>query len=98
MATKSGSSRKAATSRPRRERVTARSGRDAQLSEFAKRDLGADIERSGSARVLRRRTQPTSILLDKDLIDGLRAAGAKRGLGYQTMLKMILREKLGEYA
>jgi len=36
--------------------------------------------------------------LDKDLIDGLRAAGAKRGLGYQTMLKMILREKLGEYA
>jgi len=37
------------------------------------------------------------ILLDDDLVRKLRAKAAKRGLGYQTMLKMIVREHLDEY-
>jgi len=36
-------------------------------------------------------------LLDEDLVERLREKGAKRGLGYQTMLKMIVREHLDDY-
>jgi uncharacterized protein (DUF4415 family) len=71
---------------------------DLQLEEFDKRDLGDDIRRSGTGSVVRQPTpKPTSILLDEDLVERLRQAGAKRGLGYQTMLKMIVREHLDEY-
>ncbi len=71
---------------------------DLQLEEFDKQDLGDDIRRGGTGRVVRQPTaKPTSILLDEDLIERLRQAGAKRGLGYQTMLKMIVREHLDEY-
>ena len=75
-------------------------GRDAQVAEFERRDLGADIRASGSARVIRsgvRSTKPTSILLDNELVEALRQKGKKRGFGYQTMLKMIVREHLDEY-
>ncbi len=68
---------------------------DLQLEEFEKRDLGDDIRRSGTGHLLQ--AKPTSILLDEDLVERLRKAGAKRGLGYQTMLKMIVREHLNEY-
>lgn len=71
--------------------------RDAQLTEFEKRDLGDDIRTSRSAVVLRGPSRPTSILLDPVLIEKLRAKGAKRGLGYQTMLKMIVAEHVDEY-
>jgi uncharacterized protein (DUF4415 family) len=57
----------------------------------------AVIRASGVYRVLRRRTRPTSIVLEEDLVSALRAEGAKRGLGYQTMLKVIVREHLHEY-
>lgn len=70
---------------------------DAQVEEFDRRDLGADIGASGAARVLRRRVHPTSILLEEDLVEALRKKGEKRGLGYQTMLKVIVREHLDEY-
>lgn len=74
------------------------SKRDAQVSEFERRDLGDDLAASGSGKVLRQgRTKPTSILLEDDLVERLREAGAKRGIGYQTMLKMIVREHLDEY-
>ena len=72
-------------------------GRDAQLAEFERRDLGRDIRVSKVARVLRRTAHPTSILLDAELVKQLREKGAKRGLGYQTMLKVIVREHLREY-
>ena len=39
----------------------------------------------------------TSITLDHSLIEKLRAKGVKRGLGYQTMLKVIVMEHLDEY-
>ncbi|MBM4266628.1 MAG: hypothetical protein FJ144_08465 [Deltaproteobacteria bacterium] len=71
--------------------------RDSQVAEFETRDLGTDIRAARTARVLRPRARPTSILLDDDLVDQLRAKAAKRGLGYQTMLKMIVREHLDEY-
>jgi predicted DNA binding CopG/RHH family protein len=69
---------------------------DAQVKEFEQRDLGDDIRRSGSGKMLRR-SRTTSITLDHGLIEKLRAKGVKRGLGYQTMLKMIVIEHLDEY-
>jgi len=80
-----------AKARPRRAR---RSAEDRQVAEFERRDLGRDIP--STARVLRR-SHPTSIVLESDLVDRLRVVGAKRGLGYQTMLKVIVREHLDEY-
>lgn len=71
--------------------------RDAQVREFERRDLGDDIRSAGVARVLGRSTRPTSIVLEEDLIEKLRRKGAKRGLGYQTMLKLVVREHLDEY-
>ena len=50
----------------------------------------------GDGKVLRR-TRTTSIALSEDLITKLRAKGAKRGLGYQTLLKMIVMEHVDEY-
>jgi len=71
--------------------------RDAQLEEFERRDLGDDLRAAGTGRVLYPRTYATSIVLDAALVDALRRKGAKRGLGYQTMLKLIVREHLDEY-
>jgi predicted DNA binding CopG/RHH family protein len=82
-----------------KKRVTKRTERrpaDVQVREFERRDLGEDIARSGAGRMLRR-SRTTSITLDRGLIERLRAKGAKRGLGYQTMLKMIVMEHLDEY-
>jgi predicted DNA binding CopG/RHH family protein len=70
--------------------------RDLQLDEFESRDLGDDIRAAGGLRAIRK-TLPTSIVLEKDLVDKLREKGAKRGLGYQTMLKLIAREHVDEY-
>lgn len=77
-----------------RVREAHRSAEDRQVVEFERRDLGRDIP--STARVLRS-SHPTSIVLEPDLVARLRALGAKRGLGYQTMLKMIVREHLDEY-
>jgi len=71
---------------------------DAQVAEFERRDLGEDIRASGVRPVvIRPKARPTSIVLEPDLVEQLRAKGAKRGLGYQTMLKVIVREHLDEY-
>lgn len=75
---------------------TERARGDSQVKEFDRRDLGEDIRRSGSGRMVRR-SRTTSITLDHDLIEKLRAKGVKRGLGYQTMLKMIVMEHVDEY-
>lgn len=80
-----------------RKQKSERSRKDAQLSEFEQRDLGDDIRASKTGQLLRQRVKPTSILLDEALVRKLREKGAKRGLGYQTMLKMIVREHLDEY-
>ena len=71
---------------------------DPQVAEFEGRDLGDDIRASGVRPVvIRPKSRPTSIVLEPDLVAQLRAKGAKRGLGYQTMLKVIVREHLDEY-
>ena len=72
------------------------SKRDLQVEEFDKRDLGEDIRAAGGLRPIRKNL-PTSIVLEQDLIDKLRKKAAKRGLGYQTMLKVIVREHVDEY-
>ena len=80
----------------KRKRTPTATKRDLQVEEFEKRDLGDDIRAAGSARLIRK-TLPTSIVLEQDLIDKLRKKAAKRGLGYQTMLKVIVREHLDDY-
>ena len=70
--------------------------RDLQAEEFERRDLGEDIRAAGGLRSIGK-TFPTSIVLEQDLIDKLRKKAAKRGLGYQTMLKVIVREHIDEY-
>ncbi|HEY6911836.1 MAG TPA: hypothetical protein VI356_20835 [Myxococcales bacterium] len=72
------------------------SKRDLQVEEFERKDLGDDILAAGGLRPIRK-TLPTSIVLEQDLIDKLRKKAAKRGLGYQTMLKVIVREHVDEY-
>ena len=72
--------------------------RDRQLEEFEKHDLGDDVRSSGVRPVVvRPKSRATSIVLEPDLIERLRKIGAKRGLGYQTMLKVIVREHLDDY-
>jgi predicted DNA binding CopG/RHH family protein len=72
---------------------------DAQVSEFTKRDLGHDIKASRSAVVIRskRRQLPTSILLDPAIVKKLKRKAHSRGIGYQTMLKIIVHEHVDEY-
>lgn len=67
----------------------ARSGRDATLRAFERRDLGGDIQAAGTAVVVRPQ-RPTSILLSDELKAQLRRRGAELGVGYQTAAKMIL--------
>ena len=72
---------------------------DAQVREFQRRDLGGDVVESRSAVVIRRRTRqmPTSILLDPVVIGKLREKAEARGIGYQTMLKIIVHEHVDDY-
>jgi predicted DNA binding CopG/RHH family protein len=73
--------------------------KDTQVREFEKRDLGHDIARSGAAVVVRPRTRqtPTSILLDPAIICKLKEKAGRRGIGYQTMLKIIVHEHVDDY-
>jgi predicted DNA binding CopG/RHH family protein len=72
---------------------------DEQVNEFHKKDLGNDIGKSRSATVIKSKTRqmPTSIMLDKSLIAKLKEKAQQRGIGYQTMLKIILHEHVDEY-
>jgi predicted DNA binding CopG/RHH family protein len=73
--------------------------RDRQVHEFEKRDLGQDIARSKSAVVVRPRSRqkPTSILLDPAMVNKLKEKAGARGIGYQTMLKIIVHEHVDDY-
>ncbi len=75
-----------------------RAKKDRQLDEFETKDLGEDIEASGlKPRLLKHKSQATSIVLPLDLIAKLRKKAAKRHIGYQTMLKIIVAEHLEDY-
>jgi hypothetical protein len=73
--------------------------KDGQVREFRKRDLGHDIVRDRAVVIVRPRTRltPTSILLDPAIIGKLKEKAGKRGIGYQTMLKIIVHEHVHEY-
>ena len=73
--------------------------KDAQVKEFLRKDLGSDIEKSRSAVVVRpkHRQMPTSIVLDPLLVAKLKEKASQRGVGYQTMLKIIVHEHVNEY-
>lgn len=71
--------------------------RDLQLEEFETKDLGEDIAASGSMTFIPRK-YPTSVLLDREMIEKLRIAGEKRGIGYQTMMKIIVHENIKKYS
>ena len=71
---------------------------DAQVREFERKDLGQDIARSRSAVVIKKKRQmPTSILLNPILVAKLEAKARKRGIGYQTMMKIIVAENISRY-
>ena len=80
-------------------RASRRRTKDAQLKEFETRDLGHDIARSKAAVVVRPKTRQmsTSIFLDPTLVEKLKSKADKRGIGYQTMLKIIVHEHVDEY-
>ncbi len=68
------------------------------LMEFEKKDLGESLERFHAAgRWVKPKTRPTSIALPQETIQILREKAARKGIGYQTLLKMIVQEHLGEY-
>ena len=72
---------------------------DKQVEEFLKRDLGRDIERSGSGVMIypKVRQMPTSILLPPFIVEKLKEKAQSRGIGYQTMLKIIIHEHVDDY-
>jgi hypothetical protein len=76
-----------------------RKNKDTQLKVFETRDLGHDIARSKGAAVVRPRIRqmPTSIFLNPAIIEKLRSKAEKRGIGYQTVLKIIVHEHVDEY-
>ena len=76
-----------------------RKKRDLILEEFETKDLGEDMFRSDCAVIIRpkNRIMATSILLPPELIEKLKVKGARRGIGYQTMLKIIVHEHVDEY-
>jgi len=72
--------------------------------EFEETNLGKAVTRSvgGSAqelakRVVKPRQQATSIYLPPVLVERLKEKAAKRHIGYQTMLKLIVSEHLEDY-
>jgi len=74
-----------------------KSSKDIQIAEFKKKDLGGDVRKSRSAMLVTTRSRPTSILLPEALVVKLRKKADKRGIGYQTMLKIILTEQVDQY-
>lgn len=68
-----------------------------QIEEFETRDLGHDVRKSKSATLVVPKQKPTSILLPQTLIKKLKKKAEQRGIGYQTMLKIILNEQVDHY-
>lgn len=68
------------------------------LKEFAAKDLGHTLQKFGSSgRWVKPKTKPTSIALSEETIAVLREKAFRKGIGYQTLLKMIVQEHLNEY-
>jgi hypothetical protein len=60
-------------------------------------DDWADAAAALDSAIVVRPLRPTSIKLEPELIALLRQKGKRRGLPYQTMLKVILKENIDRY-
>ena len=76
----------------RKKGLMVKSSRDRAFEE----DWADAVAASRSAIVVRP-LRPTSIKLEPELITLLTQKGRKRGLPYQTMLKVILKENIDRY-
>lgn len=78
---------------------TRRKIKDTQLEEFERKDLGDDLKKYGQGAVIlpTNRQKLTSIYLDPALVVVLRRKAERRGMRYQSLLKMIVYEHLNEY-
>jgi predicted DNA binding CopG/RHH family protein len=65
--------------------------------EFEAVDLSQLKEHGVQPQLVRPKEKLTSIFLPPTLIERLKAKGAKRGIGYQTMLKIIVHENVEKY-
>lgn len=73
-----------------------KTSRDPQIEAFEKQDLGKAVRSSRSALKVKK-NYPTSIVLPTFLVEKLKIKANKRGIGYQTMLKIILSEQVDRY-
>ncbi len=80
------------TAGARKRSLMVRDPRDRAFQE----DWADAVEASRSAIVVQP-LRPTSIKLEPELIALLTQKGRKRGLPYQTMLKVILKENIDRY-
>jgi hypothetical protein len=69
--------------------------RHSTIEEFETRDLGDDIAAAGAAAVVHPQ-RPTSILLPPEMIAKLKARAGRLGIGYQTLLKMIVAKHIDD--
>lgn len=66
--------------------------------EFDSMDLGDTLKTfRAEGRWVKPKTRPTSIALSQETIEALRQKASRKGIGYQTLLKMIVQEHLHEY-
>ena len=65
--------------------------------EFESVDFSSLKEEGVQPQFVRPKEKLTSIFLPPSLIEKLKMKGAKRGIGYQTMLKIIVHENVGKY-
>lgn len=70
----------------------------AALKTFNEEDLGDTLKKYRSmGQWVKPKTKPTSIALSEETIHVLREKASRKGIGYQTLLKMIVQEHLHEY-
>ena len=72
----------------------ARARGDATLEDFARREQNAVI---AAGAVVHVKQHATSIKMPDELLAALKAKAEKKGIPYQSLLKMIVREHLHEY-
>jgi predicted DNA binding CopG/RHH family protein len=75
----------------RKEKTTSSQSNGDELLEHT--DLSTLV---GKAEIIQGK-KAISLRLDQELIDLLTVAGRSRGIGYQTMARLILKEKISEY-
>lgn len=72
---------------------------DEALAEFERKDLGDDLRKTGQGLLIKPMSKQklTSIFLAPALVAQLRQKAERRGMRYQSLLKMIVYEHLSEY-